>query len=251
MRVVSLLFHDVYATDPSESGFRSPAADRYKLTVPDFEAQLDSLVEAWTPGSTIPVTLTFDDGGASYYTTIADRLETMGLRGYCFISTDFIGERGFLTAEQIRELDSRGHIIGTHSASHPPRFSALTTEDMRREWTESREKLEDVLGRAVTVGSIPGGYFSPKVAKAAVRAGVQRLFTSEPTATPSSSDDCTLIGRFTIRRGHPADMARRFAAAAPWARCGAWVGWNAKALVKPVLGPSYARIADWILEPNR
>jgi hypothetical protein len=60
-----------------------------------------------------------------------------------------------------------------------------------------------------------------------------------------------LIGRFTIRRGHPPDMARRYAAAAPWARCGAWAGWNAKALVKPVLGPSYARIADWILEPNR
>src|SRR5512143_1102489 len=57
MRGVSLLFHDVYATDPSESGFRSTAADRYKLTVPDFEAQLDSLVEAWTPVSTIPVTL--------------------------------------------------------------------------------------------------------------------------------------------------------------------------------------------------
>lgn len=251
MRVVSLLFHDVYATDPSESGFRSPAADRYKLAVPDFEAQLDSLAEAWTPGSTIPVTLTFDDGGASYYTTIADRLETMGLRGYCFVSTDFIGQRGFLTAEQIRELDSRGHVIGTHSASHPPRFSALTSEDMRREWAESRERLEDILGRAVTVASVPGGYFSASVAKAAVRAGVQRLFTSEPTSTPCSLGDCTLIGRFTIRRGHPADMARRFAAAAPWARCGAWVGWNAKALVKPVLGPSYARIADWILEPNR
>ena len=24
-------------------------------------------------------------------------------------------------------------------------------------------------------------------------------------------------------------------------------GWNAKALVKPVLGPSYARVADWLL----
>jgi len=251
MRDISLLFHDVYASDPGESGFRSPAADRYKLTIPDFEAQLDGLADAWTPGSPIPVTLTFDDGGASYYRAIADRLESMGLRGYCFVSTNFIGERGFLTAEQIRELHSRGHVIGTHSASHPQRFSALTSADMHAEWSESRQKLEDILGRGVTVGSVPGGYFSAAVAKAAADTGLQVLFTSEPTSRRSSFNGCTLIGRFTIRRGHPPDMARRYAAGAPWARCGAWAGWNAKALVKPVLGPSYARIADWILEPNR
>jgi peptidoglycan/xylan/chitin deacetylase (PgdA/CDA1 family) len=264
MPVVSLLFHDVYASDASESGFRSPAADRYKLTIPAFEAQLDALEElritparrsseseGGNPESRIPVVITVDDGGVSYFTTIADRLDAMGLRGHCFVSTDFIGTRGFLTAEQIRELDSRGHIIGTHSASHPQRFSALTPSEMRSEWSESRQKLEDILGRPVTVGSVPGGYFSTAVAKAARDTGLRTLFTSEPTAKPSAFDECRLVGRFTIRQGHPADMARRFAAAAPWARCRAWIGWNAKSIVKPVLGPSYARIADWILEPNR
>ena len=244
MRVVSLLFHDVYASDPHESGFRLPAADRYKLSIPDFEAQLDGLWEA-------SAQLTFDDGGISYYTVVADRLEMVGLRGRCFVSTDFIGERGFLSAAQIRELDSRGHVIGTHSASHPPRFSALTPARMRDEWANSRRRLEDLLGRAVTVGSVPGGYFSIDVARAAAQTGLRTLFTSEPTAKASVVDECALIGRFTIRRGHPHDMARRFVAAPPWARCSAWVGWNAKALVKPVLGASYARVADWILEPNR
>ena len=257
MRLVSLLFHDVYESDPGESGFRSPAADRYKLSVPDFEAQLDGLAELRTadlripdPGSRVPV-ITVDDGGVSYYTTIADRLEALDLRAHCFVSTDFIGERGFLTAEQIRELDARGHVIGTHSASHPARFSALTLHEMRREWSQSRERLEDILDHAVTVGSVPGGYFSHRVARAAADAGLRTLYTSEPTTTSSTCDDCVVMGRFTIRRGHPPDMARRFAATAPWARCSAWVAWNAKAAVKPVLGASYARIADWILEPNR
>ena len=45
MRVVSLLFHDVYESDPGESGFCSPAADRYKLSVRDFVAQLDGLAK--------------------------------------------------------------------------------------------------------------------------------------------------------------------------------------------------------------
>src|SRR4029079_15352068 len=30
MRVISLLFHDVYASEPAESGFISAAANRYK-----------------------------------------------------------------------------------------------------------------------------------------------------------------------------------------------------------------------------
>ena len=253
MRVVSLLFHDVYASEASESGFRSPAADRYKLTIPEFEAQLDSLesLRIPNPESRIPAVVTVDDGGVSYHTIVADRLEAMGLRGYCFVTTNFIGQRGFLTPGQVRELDDRGHIIGTHSASHPSRFSALTRAEMRHEWADSRMKLEDILGRAVTVGSVPGGYFSTAVAKAAVDAGLRTLFTSEPTTKPSVLEACELIGRFTIRRGHPPDMARRFAAANPWTRCGAWAAWNAKAIVKPMLGASYARIADWILEPNR
>ena len=270
MRVVSLLFHDVYATDPRESGFRSPGADRYKLTVPAFEAQLDGLAAVdvetpWLahdllrsselpspePGGGIPAAITFDDGGESYYTVAADRLEALDWRGHCFVTTDFIGQRGFLTPAQLRELDARGHMIGSHSASHPARFNSLTLVEMRAEWSDSRQKLEDVLGHAVTVASVPGGYFSDNVARAAADAGLRVLFTSEPTTRIVEAHDLLLIGRFTIRRGHPPDAARRFVVATPWARCGAWVGWNAKALVKPVLGASYARIADWILEPNR
>ena len=261
MNVVSLLFHDVYASDPAESGFRSPAADRYKLSIPEFDAQLDGLIRIPDPalrqaqgapssprgGSRIPAVITFDDGGESYYTAAADRLEACGRRGHCFVTTDFIGQRGFLTAAQIRELDARGHMIGSHSASHPARFSTLTIDEMRREWTESRQALEHVLGRAVTAASVPGGYFSRAVANAAAECGFRVLFTSEPTSKTSSVNGCAVMGRFTIRRGHAPDMAQRFVMASPWTRCGAWMEWNAKAIVKPLLGPSYARIADRLL----
>src|SRR4030095_6444853 len=105
MRPVSLLFHDVYESDPRESGFRSPAADRYKLSLPDFEAQLDGLAELRIPDprSRIPAVITVDDGGISYYTVIADRLEALGLRAHCFVSTDYICESGFLPPPHNRE----------------------------------------------------------------------------------------------------------------------------------------------------
>jgi peptidoglycan/xylan/chitin deacetylase (PgdA/CDA1 family) len=243
MRNVSLLFHDVYDADPRESGFASDAADRYKLPVTDFEAQLAGLTRYHRDQFRITV----DDGGLSYYTHIADRLERHGWRGICFVTTNQIATPGFLDAPMLRELDKRGHVIGTHSVSHPLRFSALTPEAMQREWGLSRAILEDILGHPVTVGSVPGGYFSHTVTKAAGEAGLHTLFTSEPTTSVTSEYGCTVLGRFTIRHGDSNDLAQRLVASAPWARWAAWASWNAKGLVKPLLGTNYMRIADWLL----
>jgi peptidoglycan/xylan/chitin deacetylase (PgdA/CDA1 family) len=260
MRIVSLLFHDVYVDDPSESGFRSPQADRYKLPVSAFAAQIAGLIGACpqrplTAADLVSqpcqdgVVFTVDDGGVSYHSLVADRLEERGWRGHCFVSTDFIGRRGFLDTHQLRDLDARGHVIGSHSASHPTRFSACSAEQMSIEWTRSRNTLEDLLGHAITVASVPGGYFSTDVARAAGDAGLQLLFTSEPETTLRRITDSGVVvaGRFTVRRGCPPDFARALILPAPWARRRAWAGWHAKGLVKPLLGPSYPRLADWLL----
>ena len=264
MRAVALLFHDVHRGDAAESGFASAAANRYKLTLTDFDAQLAAVrgVRADAPilatnlidgrlagGRQLPFLVTVDDGGVSY-TTIAERLEQRGWRGHCFVSTDFIGQRGFLTRDQIRTLAGRGHVIGSHSASHPVRFSALPFGEMVSEWARSRQILEDILGQPVDIASVPGGYFSRAVARAAREAGIRVLFTSEPVTRIDAGSDCVLVGRFTVRRGDPLDMSQRLVAEACWARSLAWARWNAKGLVKPLLGPSYIRLADWLLTPR-
>lgn len=242
MRTVSLLFHDVYTKDPRESGFASDAADRYKLPVNAFDAHLDAIASV----RDLPFLITVDDGGVSYYTTLAERLEARGWRGHCFVSTNQIGARGFLDAAQIRELDARGHVIGSHSASHPTRFSACTPEQMRKEWTVSLTVLEDILGHEVTVASVPGGYYSETVARSAAGAGLTRLFNSEPITSSCEVEGCTIAGRFAIRRGDPPGMSRRLLLPSPWARWSAWARWNAKGLVKPILGPAYMRVADLV-----
>lgn len=242
MNRISLLFHDVYLTDPAESGFSSAAADRYKLRLPDFEAQLEGLKNAGRS-----FTLTVDDGGVSYYTLLADRLEAQGRRAHCFVTTGMIGRPGFLSAAQIRELDARGHVIGSHSVTHPARFSACTPVQMREEWSRSRAALEDILGHEVTVASVPGGYYSRQVAETAAESGLKALFNSEPTTAVREAGGIQVIGRYTIRQGDPAALAGRLVAPSPWARYAAWASWNAKGIVKPLLGPSYRRVADWVL----
>ena len=240
--MVSLLFHDIYESDPRESGFASDAADRYKLPVAAFDAHLAAIASV----EDVPFVITVDDGGVSYYTKMADRLEARGWRGYCFVSTDQIGARGFLDAAQIRELDARGHVIGSHSASHPTRFSACSAEQMRQEWTRSRQVLEDILGHDVTLASVPGGYYSKAVGRSARDAGLKLLFNSEPVIARTGDGGCTIAGRFTIRRGDPPETSRRLLLPEPWARWGAWARWNAKGLVKPLLGPAYMRVADLV-----
>jgi len=165
-RAISLLFHDVYASHPDESGFTSEAANRYKLSLADFDAQLAGIggVRSGTPilasaitgqddesapAGMVPFLITVDDGGISYHTSIAERLESRGWRGHCFVSTDRVGHRGFLRREQIRELAERGHVIGSHSASHPTRFNALPFDRMVSEWSRSRAMLEEIIGHGV------------------------------------------------------------------------------------------------------
>lgn len=253
--LTSLLLHDVYVTEPAESGFDDPLAHRYKIGRDEFDRLLEALdseqpavaVVASASGTlSTGVAVTVDDGGRSYATLVADRLEARGWRGHAFVTTDMIGRPGFLTPADLRDLDRRGHVIGTHSATHPQRFSACPWDRMVREWTDSRAALEDVLGRHVEVGSLPGGYLSRRVARAAAHAGLRVLFTSEPVSKPWSVDGCVLMGRFTVRPGEsPAALAALAAGSrAPWRR--QRLMWTAKKLVKPVLGSAYPRLGAWM-----
>lgn len=257
MPIVSLLFHDVYRRSAGESGFCSPGADRYKLSLAQLSSQLDGVAVARrdrpilatdlgtaTPTEGFAFLITVDDGGVSYHRVMADHLEERGWRGHAFVSTDYIGQPGFLTAGEIRELDARGHVIGSHSASHPSRFSACRRQQMLDEWTTSRKALEDVLGHDVAIASLPGGYFSSAVAESAADAGLRVLFTSEPVTRTFVVGACTIVGRFAIRAGADAALSRKLVEPAHWTRSEEWASWQMKGLLKAVLGPLYSRLAD-------
>lgn len=254
-RLLSLLYHDVYRTNTAESGFLGAGADRYKLPLTEFDLQLERLaavldappvlVTARRPGAEkVQVAFTVDDGGVSYYTEVADRLEERGWRGHCFVTTGWIGRGGFLHIRHLRELQERGHLIGSHSVTHPERFAACTPAQMLNEWRESRETLEDILGVTVTTASVPSGYFSNQVALAAGEAGIKDLFTSEPETQVRKIGSCCVYGRYAIRRGDAPDYAARLAAGVPTTAYGAWLKWNAKKLPKAILGADYAGLAS-------
>ena len=254
-RIIALLFHDVWVYERRESGFRGPEADRYKLNIRDFEAQLAGVAairkdkpvllagSALPKRRKVPFAITVDDGGLSYYTAVADRLEERGWRGHCFVTTGSIGTRGFLDRGQLLELHERGHVIGTHSVSHPERFHQCSWEKILGEWRRSRQILEDIIGARVLTGSVPGGCYTPRVAKAAMEAGLRVLFSSEPRTGIEETAGCTVIGRFTLRQNSPPHFAGDLARLRTVALMRESLSWNAKKVAKALLGDQYRRVS--------
>ncbi len=259
-RVVALEYHDVIEDSAADTtGYPGGAANSYKLSPTQFDAHLDAIAGvspsrriaaselATYPGTRHPVLITFDDGGASAVGEIAPRLERHGWRGHFFIATGRIGTPGFVSEADIRELHERGHVVGSHSVSHPLRFGALEVNEMRREWTESLTRLRQILQTPVDVASVPGGYFTRAVADAAASAGIRTLFTSEPVATCVILGECLVVGRFTLRADDDPRVAKAFAEAALGARVREQSIWTAKKVVKAVGGRAYLRLRERLL----
>ena len=63
--------------------------------------------------------LSFDDGGVSAFDNVMASLDRLTQKAHFFITTDYIGRKGFLDKRQIAILKEQGHSIGSHSCSHP------------------------------------------------------------------------------------------------------------------------------------
>ena len=252
MNAVALMYHDVAAAgDEDSTGFPGGDAARYKLTPDAFSAHLHAIrdriharpttANCLAAGAARPVLITFDDGGASAV-GIADCLDAFGWPGHFFVTTAYIDRPGFLTRGDIRALRARGHVVGSHSCTHPLRMAGCSTQRIQDEWSRSVATLADILGERIEMASVPGGDHSPRVADAAAAAGVRVLFTSRPTIAVQVQDDLLVVGRFAIRRSTSPARAAAVAAGASTPRLAQMLLWDLKAIGKTVAGPTYRRL---------
>jgi hypothetical protein len=116
-----------------------------------------------------------------------------------------------------------------------------------REWSESCSILSDILGEQVRVASVPDGFYSRKVGKAAAAAGIEVLFTSEATAATSMLDGCLILGRYFIQIHTPPAVSGAIAAGHFWPRWRQTALWDAKKIAKALTGESYFLIRRYLL----
>lgn len=234
-RVAAFGYHEV-TDDGRAAGFQRPGARAYKHSRAAFARHLDALARGPRPPELVTdldltrpghyVVLTFDDGGKSA-NHIADTLAARGWKGHFFIVTGLIGTRTFLTTSDIRYLSSAGHVVGSHSVTHPDIFREQPFEQMVEEWRVSRDRLAQLLGEPCRTASVPGGDISPLVLQSAAAAGLAYLFTSEPVVEPGLVDGCWILGRFVPK---VATSARRIGALAQFR------GWRRARLVRELKG---------------
>lgn len=217
MRGVFLMFHEVYEGEAPAPGIPRTAS-RYHVSNARFAEHLRAVAATGVAVRTVgehalsegdAVILTFDDGWAGSLSVGVERLAEAAVRATFFVTRDYVGKRGFAGPSLLREAHSAGMEIGTHGATH--RFLARLPEaEARAELASSRAFLEDLLGAPVTTGSVPGGDWSPAVARVARECGYTALCTSRPGINDERTD-LFALRRITIRASTKPAAAERYA----------------------------------------
>jgi peptidoglycan/xylan/chitin deacetylase (PgdA/CDA1 family) len=167
------------------------------------------------------VHVTFDDAFRSAGTVFPD-LERLGLPVQIFVCTKYALVGAPLTIpelagddpeqlatmnwDELREQAARGVAIGSHAVSHP-HLTTLSEDDLRRELNESKEEIEDRLGRPCEDLAYPYGEHDQRVRAAARAAGYRRAY-----ALRGSRSDAYAAPRLDLYRRHtvPRTLLRLF-----------------------------------------
>lgn len=249
MDKITLMYHDVYFSMPSESGFQSVGAMKYKLSFDDFEHQVKAIVNycrCWK-NHPLKVLFTFDDGGSSAYNVIAPLLELYGLRGYFFIATSYLNSKGFLTEAEVADLHRRGHVLGVHSHTHPYNLAACDWPIIEEEWRTSISTLEKILHQKIEYAALPGGSSSKRMIRFLSDCGITKLFTSDPISARRITSSLVLIGRYSVTHVMRPSQVLNLLRPISYQRLLLQVKWLCLLGFKKILGKNYVRTRAHLL----
>ena len=131
------------------------------------------------------ITTSWDDGHPLDL-RLATLLAKYGLKGTFYVPTKY-SEWPLMTKEQVVELDRMGMEIGSHTVNHSV-LPELTDTDARRELVESRNTLEDLLGKPVPAFCFPKGRFNSRTVALARESGYKLARTTVGFHTEADFD---------------------------------------------------------------
>lgn len=162
-------------------GVSDDPPDEWSVHTDQFRRQLELLTNAFRPASLADVVgwhlgttelpersvaITFDDGYVDVLTTVAPILAEHGVSATVFIASGLADgrhaaagyepTRPLMNWAQVLELCAAGWSVGSHSVDHPT-LSRLSNDEVRRQLVDSRDELEQRLGRTVELLAYPYG----------------------------------------------------------------------------------------------
>lgn len=217
--VAFLMYHELEL--PGRSLCQAdPGYTRYIVAASEFERQMRHLKSAGYQGVSVgqamefsngfKVALTFDDGCETDLVAAVPILSALGFGATFYATVGFLGQPGYMTEGKLRQLSDAGFEVGCHSMTHPY-LSDMDEAGLRREITDAKTRLEQIIGRSVEHFSCPGGRFDERVIHMAKQSGYSTLATSRPHLNFKISDPYCL-GRIAILRHTTQDELTRICA---------------------------------------
>ncbi len=151
--------------------------------------------------------ITFDDGFADFDNAWAE-LAQRGLAATLYVTVGALGGRSewlaplgaadlpMLTRSQLLDLAADGCEIGAHSMSHP-QLDCLSRPAAATEIRQSKDVLEQALGRSVDTFAYPHGYHDKAVKHLVARAGFTSAAAVRNALSPAD-DDPFALARVTV-----------------------------------------------------
>ena len=171
----------------------TPDSEVYNVPPEEFSAQLDYLQENGYTTITLrkftqvlngkgklpdkPIILTFDDGYEDNFTEMLPILESHKMTAVVYVITNKLDQPGYLTVEQLQEMQRHNIEIGSHTADH----TALNwqSDHVKMNQIRGSKKFLEMYGLAVETFSYPNGAVSEKVAELLKQEGYLNAVTGE------------------------------------------------------------------------
>ena len=157
------------------------------------------------------VTITFDDAFENLLYNALPAINKYRIPTTIFVPSGNLGDypkwniaqthpdktQKVMTKKQIQDLSDTPNIeIGSHTVSHPY-LTNLNEEDLKRQLTESKAFIENIIGKPINSISYPHGDYNDNVILAAKQAGYTYGYTVEPKNI-SSNQILMTIPRYAI-----------------------------------------------------
>jgi peptidoglycan/xylan/chitin deacetylase (PgdA/CDA1 family) len=145
---------------------------------------LEKLIEDFDAGKMLPAktaALTFDDGFQNFYDDAFPILNEFGFGATVFLVTDFCGKSNdwsgnpkdlprlkLLEWDRIRELSRHDIEFGAHTCTHPD-LTQLSARQSVAEIVDSKNTIEDAIGKPVKSFAYPYGKFDERIKQCAAQ----------------------------------------------------------------------------------
>lgn len=155
----------------------------------------EDLVNALRNHSSLPaksIVITLDDGYENAYTYAFPIAQRYNIMINLMVSTGLVGNSGFLSWDQIKEMKTSGLVFLTsHTWSHYA-IGQGSSDKIQYEVQTSKQQIEQYTGQTVNVFTYPYGSFSPDAIKILQQDGFIGAFSTIPGTLQCESYIMTL-----------------------------------------------------------